>query len=112
MKMRFLWVSFFLLEILFPLGWADGNALQDQIKNLKRDSWEVLERSLQSSTPIHRVWALEALGKMGWKETVPFILKAIQDKDSFVRSHAAWALGQIREKETIPQLALLLRDPH
>jgi len=46
-----------------------------------------------------------ALGNLKPPEAVPALVKALEDEDALVRSHAAWALGQIRSPEALQALA-------
>ena len=39
-----------------------------------------------------------ALGNFASEEAIPELLKAIEDEDELIRSHAAWALGKIGGK--------------
>ena len=46
-----------------------------------------------------------ALGNLKPPEAVPALVKALEDEDALVRSHAAWALGQIASQEALQALA-------
>jgi len=46
-----------------------------------------------------------ALGNLKSPEAVPALVKALEDEDALVRSHAAWALGQIGSREALQALA-------
>jgi hypothetical protein len=52
-------------------SWADRNTPGRQPINLKDRCMEVLTKALHGPSPMHRVWALEALGEIGKRETIP-----------------------------------------
>jgi HEAT repeat protein len=59
---------------------------------------------------IQRRYAADALGEFGDKDAVPFLIKALKDKDVEVRVNAIMALGRIGDKAAIPALKVSLQD--
>jgi HEAT repeat protein len=59
---------------------------------------------------IQRRWAADALGEFGDKRAVPFLIKALQDKDIEVRVNAIMALGRIGDRTAVPVLKASLKD--
>ena len=75
--------------------------IQKLIALIKDKNW-VVQRS-----------AMQALGNLGAKEAIPYLIDIIKDPDNYVyvRSKAAEALGQLGAKEAITYLIPLLKDP-
>jgi epoxyqueuosine reductase len=45
-----------------------------------------------------------ALGNSQNPEAIPFLTKALEDKEPLVRAHIVWALGELMQSECIPLL--------
>jgi HEAT repeat protein len=61
---------------------------------------------------MYRAWALEALGEIGKKETIPWVVKGLEDLNSTVSSYAAEAMGRIGDREVIPYLEMAVQHSH
>ena len=54
--------------------------------------------------------ALWALGEMRVKQSIPELIRALQDDDSRIQDIAVWAVGRIKAIEAVPHLLQILRD--
>jgi len=63
-----------------------------------------LLKALEDSDEYVRMYAAEALGKIGSETAIPGLLKALEDSDEYVRRDAAEALGNIGSETAIPGL--------
>ena len=59
---------------------------------------------------IVRTRAAAALGKLGDRAAVPFLLEALNDESEHVRGNAAWARGRIGDPSTVPTLIGAMND--
>jgi HEAT repeat protein len=71
---------------------------------------ESILKQLTDSDPRVRAKAAIALGHLGDKTTVRFLVKALDDDEPLVRANAAIALGQLGDKTVVPLLRQTLKD--
>ncbi|MFX0099350.1 MAG: HEAT repeat domain-containing protein [Candidatus Hodarchaeota archaeon] len=71
---------------------------------------EVLEETLDPGEWEFKEELLTTLGVLEVKETVPFIIPYLQDKNGMVRESAAYALGMIGDKSAVSNLIATLDD--
>jgi len=90
-------VRSFAAEALGELG--DERAVEPLIEALREG-----EGSLNALR-----YATEALSKIG-KSAVEPLLKALKDKNRYIRGYAAWALGRIKDKRAVEPLIKALKD--
>jgi predicted Zn finger-like uncharacterized protein len=69
---------------------------------------KALEPLVTDSDHFTREWAIEALGVWGTKETVPVLLKAMNQKET--RGAAIKALGRLKDERAIEPIAERLED--
>jgi hypothetical protein len=69
---------------------------------------KALEPLVTDSDHFTREWAIEALGVWGTKETVPVLLKAMNQKET--RGAAITALGRLKDERAIEPIAERLED--
>jgi HEAT repeat protein len=69
---------------------------------------KVLEPLINDADHVTHVWAVEALGVWGTKETVPVLLKAMNDKED--RDAAMKALGRLKDERAIEPIAQRLEE--
>jgi len=73
---------------------------------------QALSQILENGLDIHRTLAATALGRIGYGEAVPVLIKALLDEDSDVRTDAAAALLKINDPVAAePLMDNLLGDP-
>ncbi len=88
-----LWAGFGLLGLKHPQG------LATVAEFLRAEYHEVKRRH-----------AVDALGKHGDKDAVPFLIESLHDTDVEVRVNAIMALGRIGDKAAVPALKEALKD--
>ena len=104
-------------KLLGTLDWAlglVGPAAADAIGPVARQLAEYPETiHMHLEIRYHAVWALAWLDPVG-VQSLPYLLRSLQDADSDVRAIAAENLGYIGNKtsEVTGQLTRLLSDPH
>lgn len=112
-------------EQLAVLAPRDTRATRALIFALRDDNPEVqralrkigpsdqLTAALRQRDPRIRGGAAEVLGDLGPRasESVPALVRVLQDKDQSVRVHAAHALGAIGDRSAIEPLIATLNDP-
>jgi HEAT repeat protein len=59
---------------------------------------------LRTGVSAERVDAAKRLGESRAKSAVPQLIHALEDKNQYVRSWAAWALGEIKDRRAIDPL--------
>jgi len=69
------------------------------------------EARLRAWSGNRRARAAVDLGLIGARQTLPALLRAIEDGDTRVRQAAAWAVGQVADREALVVLIRLLGDP-
>ncbi len=88
-----LWVGVGLLGLKHPQGLAT-----------------VVEYLRTERSETKRGYAVDALGKHGDKDAVPFLIEALHDTDVEVRVNAIMALGRIGDQAAVPALKESLKD--
>lgn len=78
------------------------------------DAVEPLLNILQDTTIYRytRIFAAEALGKIGDKQALPALLKALQDKEDLVKLAAVQVLGRFKDPATLEPLKSMLTYPN
>ena len=92
--------------------WAAAVRAFHALQPRASDSVQALVAIYKTRTD-ERLVALDALGWLGAKEAVPFLLEQTTNKNTAVRSKAFWALGMIRPEPELVLPALMngLEDP-
>ena len=85
---------------------GDQRAVDALIKSLEYENWHSKFSVLISV----RANSAEALGKIGSKKAVPFLIESLHDNDVEVRWKSAEALGRIGDKSAVEPLIFLLED--
>jgi HEAT repeat protein len=88
-----LWTGYALLGLRHPEG------LPAVVEFLKPRRSEGLRRH-----------AVDALGKFGGKDSVPYLIESLKDTDAELRVNAAMALGRISDKSAVCALRELLKN--
>ncbi|HKW18662.1 MAG TPA: HEAT repeat domain-containing protein [Terriglobales bacterium] len=84
---------------------------QSSSPDFQDEAWRVLWLGLHSSSAAKRVEAVKALSLIkGNQRATAFALRALNDKDSKVRTAAASTLGQLHAIKAIPHLREALSD--
>jgi HEAT repeat protein len=68
------------------------------------DAVEPLSRLLSSSSPWKRVYAVQALGRIRHRRAVPFLLKALEDKQRMVYAEALDSLALVADDRELEAL--------
>ena len=99
----------------FELDWSGGISAGSSDKGWTWSrvpgSQELEHELLSSSDPEVRREAAWWLGEHESRESVPELLKALEDPSHDVRLVTAWALGEIKDTASIPPLVRTLDDP-
>lgn len=91
-------------EIIYDLGY-----FRKDEKNIV----DFLIKQLEDKHYLIRQNAVFALGRIGRRKSVRYLIKALQTDENYnVREMAAWALGEINDKRTIDPLISALNDDH
>ncbi len=72
---------------------------------------EAIRDMLNDPSPRVKRQALDALGDMQDKESIPYVANLLNDADANVRREAIESLGKLQAKETGPEIAAMLQDP-
>ncbi len=94
-----------------PLPAIRTSAVQESGKQKIREAFDKIIYLLENDeSPLVRDNAAFALGELGDKRAVPFLIKALKDPDEWVRKSATKALGILKSKEAFDAIAECLND--
>jgi|GEM_PF-1793788 len=72
--------------------------------------FELLVKSLETSTSVTRLVIVQQLGKLGDKRAIPYLIQELNQADPVTQVEVVSALGQLGAIESIPALLGLLKD--
>lgn len=94
-----------------PISIIKTSAIQELGKRKVKEAIPKIAELLEKDeSPIVRDNAAFALGEIGDTSAIPYLIKALKDKDEWVRKSAIKALGILKAKEAIPALIELVND--
>jgi hypothetical protein len=88
------------IEYIAALGETEGETAYNRLMEFAN-----------SSNPVHRATAIQALGRRGDQQALPQVLKAAGDDNQMVRMFAAISLRALNAKDKAGALESLLADP-
>ena len=107
-----------LLEDSKETKWQSGIGFEADKWELQGSKAETFEELFEQIGHFERVAyaegirrdSAEALGEIGDLRAVKPLIKALEDENKYVRSHAVWALGEIGDARAVESLVELLED--
>lgn len=79
------------------------------------DLWDLLVKKIETGTTEQKIVAIQSMGRLPRDsvKAVPYLLKALNDKELRVRQKAAWTVGLFHNasEQSVPILTELLKDP-
>ncbi|MFN5515785.1 MAG: HEAT repeat domain-containing protein [Cyanobacteriota bacterium] len=93
----------------YAAWWLGHSRIQDvrALESLVLALEDETDRSPDGGYPLRRN-AAKALGKLGYPQAVPPLIRALQDDDYYVREAAARALGELEDSRAVAPLTALL----
>ncbi len=70
---------------------------------------QLFELASTTEDPDTRWLAIRGLGQLRYKQSAPFLLRCLSDKNIYVRSNSARALGELGEHSAVPALIELFK---